>query len=400
MLSLSDARAEIVRHLCEVSQEPATLADARGRLLREDIHAQEDLPAFDRSAMDGYALGPGDESTRFRVVGEVQAGAVPTFSVGLGECARIFTGAQLPDGAARVLPQEHATRDGEWMIPERVDGPAFVRKRGEDARAGDVLLPHGTTLRAGELALLAQIGAVQPVVSRALRVTHIVTGGELVPPDAVPASGQIRDSNSTLIRALLQEVGISDLRQSRAPDDPAALEAQVQQALSSGCDLLLMSGGASVGDYDFGARVLKQAGFEIIFNKVNLRPGKPLVFATKGEVAAFILPGNPLSHFVVFQLAVRLAIARLTGAPEGLDMIRLPVHSVPPAQEDPRDTFWPVKIRAVAGQLVAQTLQWQSSGDLRGMVGVHGLLRIRPGSSAVDNQGLGECLLVNAPFQA
>ncbi len=400
MLSLSDARAEIIARVHAVPAEPVALATAHGRVLREDIAAPEDMPEFDRSAMDGYAFRSDDPNERFRVVAEIQAGEVPAGQINPGECARIFTGAQVPGGADCVIPQEQVKREGEWMLPVRRDGPSFIRQRGEDARVGDLLLSWGSRLGTGELALLAQVGAVQPRVSRALRVAHVVTGGELVPPDQTPGPGQIRDSNSTLVRALIAEAGIADLEQSRCPDDLPVLQARVDEILGAGCDLLLMSGGASVGDYDYGARVLEGAGFEIVFTKMNLRPGKPLIFATKGTTVAFILPGNPLSHFVVFQVAVRLALARLMGVAESWNPIRLPLCSAPPPQTDPRETFWPIRIHSEEGQLVATPLHWQSSGDLRGLVGAHGLLRIAAGSGAVDDQGRGECILLNTPFHA
>ena len=201
MISLAEARSMIASAVQPLDAEAVPLGAALGRVLREDVAAGEDMPAFDRSAMDGYALAADDVSARFRVVAEVQPGAAAEVEIGRGECARIFTGAQIPAGATQVLMQEEAERDGEWMTPRQRDARTWIRRRGEDARRGDVLLRAGVRLGAGEMALLGQVGAVAPRVSPPVRVVHLATGNELVDPAAVPAAGQIRDSNSTLIAA-------------------------------------------------------------------------------------------------------------------------------------------------------------------------------------------------------
>ena len=382
MISLAAARSLIAAAVLPLDAVRVPLAAAHGRVLRADVAADADLPAFDRSAMDGYALGADDDSARLRVVAEVQPGAAAPVEIRRGECARIFTGAQIPPGAGRVLMQEDATRDGDWMTPQRRGAKTWIRRRGEDARRGDVLLRAGVRLGAGEVALLAQLGAVQPAVSPAARVRHITTGNELVDPSATPGPGQIRDSNSALVAALLAESGARLVGQARCGDSLEALAAAVENA-GADWDALLLSGGASVGDYDFGARALERLGFTLHFRQINLRPGKPLIFATRGRQVAFVIPGNPVSHFVTFHVAIRLALECLESAPPSWPLAPVELAEDFPAPPDARETFWPAQVEIREGRLRVRPLAWQSSGDLRGLVAANALLPVAPGTGPV-----------------
>ncbi len=393
MISLAEARASIAAAVQPLASVETPLASAQGRVLRADVAADEDMPAFDRSAMDGYALGAEDRSERFRVVGEIQPGTASAMKIGVGECARIFTGAQIPAGASQVIMQENVTREGEWITPVRRDAKTWIRRRGEDARRGDLLLRAGVRLGAGELALLAQLGVVQPRVSPAPRVIHFTTGNELTDPAAVPGAGQIRDSNSTLIAALLADCGARLAHQRRCGDALDTLTAGIVAA-GDAWDVLLISGGASVGDYDFGARALEALGFAIHFRQINLRPGKPLIFATRGPQCAFVIPGNPVSHFVTFHTAIRHALECLENAPSSWVLARPELAEDLPSPPDARETFWPARLEIHDGALRVQPLAWQSSGDLRGLVGANALLRIAPGTGPVRAGQLAECLLL------
>jgi molybdopterin molybdotransferase len=295
---------------------------------------------------------------------------------------RIFTGAQIPAGASQVVIQEHVTREGDWMIPQRRDGKTWIRRRGGDARQGDLLLPVGQRLSPGELALLAQIGLTRPQVSPAPRVVHLATGNELVDPATTPAPGQIRDSNSTLLAALLAENGARLMRQGRSGDRLDALLAAISMS-GDNWDVLLISGGASVGDYDFGARALEALGFTLHFRQINLRPGKPLIFATRAKQVAFVIPGNPVSHFVTFHTAMRLALECLEGATPMWALTPAELAADLPTMPDTRETFWPAHMEASATGLRVHPIAWQSSGDLRGLVGANTLLPIAPGMEAL-----------------
>ena len=349
---------------------------ALGRRLREPVSAGEDVPAFDRSAMDGYAVRSDDLSPQFRVVFEVPAGALPTRGIGIGECARVFTGAAIPEGATQVVVQEVARRTGDLVAFSKRDGTSNIRLRGEDARIGDTLLESGVLLGAIELSLLAQLGNVNPLVSPRPRIVHVVTGSELVSPDSIPKPGQIRDCNSMLVAALVAEAGADIVIQARAGDDLDALLATMKGTGDADWNVLLVSGGASVGDYDFGRRAIEAMGFKVHFHQLNLRPGKPLIFATRGPQVAFIIPGNPLSHFVCWHSVIRSALDVLTHGTAKLEFIELALGGGQGLSGHPRETWWPARIAWSADGPNAEPLKWQSSGDLTRLAGVDALVRI------------------------
>jgi molybdopterin molybdotransferase len=381
MLSLDDARQLIASRIHMLAPERVPLATAHGRVLRENIAAQEDMPPFDRSAFDGYALLASESPGRLRVAMEVPTGAIPSRSLAPGECARIFTGAAMPAGADTVAMQENCRRDGDFVEVESTPPAHGVRRKGEDARAGDLLLAGGRPLSPAGLTLLAQFGQMQPLVAPRPRILHVVTGSELVPPDEPPGPGQIRDSNSTLIAALASEAGCEIVGQRRAGDELSILLTAVGCVPEACWDLLLISGGASVGDYDFGARALRELGFSIHFEALNLRPGKPLIFATRGRQFAFVIPGNPLSHFVCWHAAIRAAIDVLLKGETALDLVALSLDGAKPLPGNPRETWWPARLAYREGSAIATPLKWQSSGDLTGIAEAGVLLRI-PANSA------------------
>ena len=277
------------------------------------------------------------------------------------------------------------------MIPNQRSTATHIRRRGEDARQGEVLLPPGSLLGPGEISLLASLGAVNPLVSPRVRVAHFTTGNELVAPQQTPAAGQIRDSNSALVASLIQAWGGEVTRQEMLPDEFPRLQETVQQA-GDHFDLLLISGGASVGDYDFGKKLLSELGFTLHFTHVNLRPGKPLVFGTRGRQAAFILPGNPVSHFVTLHVAVRAALETLAARPVTWPLVQLPLTGPVNLRADARETYWPARVLLADGRLAVQALRWQSSGDVTGLVGVNGLIRLAAGASVAP--GLAEVLML------
>ena len=387
----------IAESVSALEPEVVPLADAHGRVLRQAITASSDLPAFDCSAMDGYALDAADSDARFRVVAEIQPGSGLAARLKPGECARIFTGAPVPSGATQVIIQEHVKREGDWIVPQSRDARTWIRKRGEEARAGDALLAAGERLRAGGVSLLAQLGVTQPLVSRKPRALHFTTGNELVDPSETPATGQIRDSNSALIAGLLAENGAALVKQGRCSDSLDELVNAISVSPTSEWDLLFISGGASAGAYDFGARALERLGFVIHFRKINIRPGKPLVFGTRGAQSAFVIPGNPLAHFVTFQTVIRFAIERMEGAASPWKLFQIELAEGIPAMPDARETWWPAIVKTDDGTLRALPLSWQSSGDLRVLPAANALLRIEPGAAPQERGGIVECLLVDLP---
>jgi molybdopterin molybdotransferase len=391
--SLEQARECVAQAILPVEAVRAPLRDVLGCVLRAEACAREDIPAFDRAAMDGYAVGGEDPSERFRIVGEVQTGRRPEFAIGRGECARIFTGAEVPEGASRVIKQEDVRTEEGWMIPNERTEEDFIRRRGEDARAGVRLLGAGLRLGAAEIGLLASLGIVEPLVSRRCRVAHFATGDELVDPGDEPGPSRIRDSNSALVRAFVEAQGAVIMRQERVGDDADVLAEKAGLAAEAGCDLLLISGGASVGAYDFGRTALERLGFELQFGKLNLRPGKPLAFATRGRQGAFVLPGNPLSHLTVLHCIVRVAFERMAGLEPELMVINAALCTGLRMGGDGRDTLWPARVDYREGEPVVTPLRWRSSGDMTGLGGLNAFIQCA--APVLDRGARVPCILVH-----
>lgn len=374
MIPAALALKEVLGRAHQLGAERVPLAAALNRILRDAAVADADSPPFDASAMDGYAACRADLKQPLRVVGEVQAGSVFSRTVGAGECVRIYTGAPVPAGADCVVKQEDVSREGDTINILQLDGPDFIRRRGENRRAGDTLVAAGTRLSPPELAALASAGIIEPLVSPAPRCVHLVTGNELVAAGQTPAGAQIRDSNSTLIAALLARHGGNLVGHAHARDDLAAARAAVEALPTH--DVLLISGGASIGEHDFARPLLKALGYELHFEQVNLRPGKPLVFASRGRQLAFALPGNPVSHWVTFHLFVAPLLRKLETGTDATPP-RLTGRLAPGAQPPPpdkRQTFWPCRATVVNGVYELAPLPLASSGDSSGLVGANALL--------------------------
>jgi molybdopterin molybdotransferase len=393
MITLAEAQQQIAAKVHPLSAAAVPLLSARGGVLAECVVADAAYPSGDRSMMDGYALGADAEPGQFLVVGEIQAGAMTSRKLQPGECFRVFTGALLPEGISRVVMQEDVERSGDTASIAEFSDKRFIRERGSEAEPGDIILHAGTCLGGAELAMLAQVGAVHPKVVRRPVVRHIATGGEIVPPGEMPAQGKIRDTNSTLLAALLGDLGATDIESRRAEDD---LEALVALGKEPG-DLLLISGGASVGAYDFGAEALRRLGFTIHFDRISLRPGKPLTFATRGNQVAFVIPGNPVSHFVCFHVAIRLAVERMMGLTPRWNPVRLEIRGGVALRPDPRETFWPARAYVEEGRLAVAPKRWSSSGDTFSLAGTNALVRVNDSSPA---DGIVETLLLDVPASA
>jgi molybdopterin molybdotransferase len=297
----------------------------------------------------------------------------------------VATGASLPCEHLRVVMQENVGRAGDKIRIIRRETAAHINLHGEDLRAGEPLLRAGAKLDAGALALLATAGNVNPLVSPRLRVVHFTTGDEIIPPDQTPKPGQIRDSNSFLIRGLLQNLPC-DVKQAHLPEDFEKAR-QLVEAFNfqpSTFNLLLVSGGASVGEKDFTRPLLEMLGFEIVFSQINLRPGRPLIFGVNGSRVAFGLPGNPLSHFVCFHFAVATALAGLTGG-EPPTFLRGQLAEKLDEKPCPRETLWPAKWE-IGPDAIARLrpLAWANSGNVAALASANALVRVPANRGSVE----------------
>ena len=380
MISVTEGQATIDQHVTALEAETVSLAEVHGRVLREAVASAEDIPGFDRSAMDGYAVRLDDVHEVFEVVGEIRAGSVVDQELQPGQAIRIFTGARMPGAGLRVILQEHVEAHGARIWIVKKSAAICVRHRGEDARAGESLLEKGMILNAAACALLASLGHVSVQVSRQPRILHLTTGDEIVPPAETPRSGQIRNSNASLIAALCREHGGGAVTHLHAPDDLAVMTDMLSQAKTETFDLVLISGGSGPGAYDFSGKLFEHLGATLHFRQVNVRPGKPLMFGTTSSQIVFGLPGNALSHFVCFHLFVRRALERLVALPVSAT-VQARLAEAMAETMDARDTWWPAQVQVDAGQLMVRALPWKSSGDITRLPAAQAVLHVPASTS-------------------
>lgn len=319
MISVRDAQAHILNRItAAASPELLPLAAALGRVLADDVRAEMDVPPSDNSAVDGYAVAsadiPGTGTRALEVVAELAAGSVFAGTLRAGQALRIMTGAPMPAGADTVYPQEVVERRGGSAIVGPLAAGANSRRRGEDVQAGAVVLPAGGVLRPQEIGVAASLGLAQLLVRRKPRVAILSTGDEVAEPGSVRKPGQIYDSNRFSLRGLVEGAGAIAVDDGIVPDQFDELHARLLRAAEH-ADVVLTSGGVSVGDYDLVKVVLQQAG-GIDFWQVAMQPGRPLAVGSIGRAHFFGLPGNPVASMLTFHLFVRPALWKLAGRRE------------------------------------------------------------------------------------
>jgi len=370
-------------------RETCPLAAAAGRVLAADVEADVDLPPFAKSAMDGYALRAADLAGRaggceLRRVGESSAGRPYAGRVGTGECVAIYTGAELPADCDAVVVVERSRAEGERVFLDDRPAPGqHVCARGEDLRAGERALERGRRLAPIDLSLLAAVGCEPVPVFRRPRVTILTTGDELVPPDVEPGPGQIREGNTLHLAALARRDGAEVLRAGVLADDRDELARAFAVALDES-DVLVTTGGVSMGRYDLVGEAFERCGVEPVFHKVAIKPGKPLWFGLRAGVLVFGLPGNPVSCLVGHEVFVRPALAKLGGAREDEWGARLRLGRWAGGATRPgdRQQNLPVSVAQGAdGVDVLAPVRWKSSADVAGLSRAQGLAVVPPGET-------------------
>jgi molybdopterin molybdotransferase len=328
LLSVADALAAVLAPAEPLPSEVVPLEAAVGRVLTADLAALRTQPPADVSAMDGYAVRSEDVAAPavLRIIGEVAAGRPFAGTIGPGEAARIFTGAVMPGGADTVVIQEVTSREGDRVTIKRPEAKGrHVRRKGYDFAAGDVLLDKGRRLTSRGIALAAAMNHATVPVHRRPRVAVFATGDELVEPGTPPAPGQIVHSNGISIAALARTEGAEAIDFGIVPDRLDATIAAVRRARAEGVDVLVTSGGASVGDYDLVQQALAGEGLALSFWKIAMRPGRPMLHGRLGAMHVLGLPGNPVSSYVCAYLFLVPLIRRLTGR---ADVARMPEPAV------------------------------------------------------------------------
>ena len=389
---LEDALAAVRSHSVPLPAEDVPLGEAQGRVLAEGVRARHDQPASDISMMDGYALAAGPLA--LRVIGEVAAGDAPwTRALAAGEAARIFTGAPVPPGADCVVMQEQCTREGDSVrLLQPAKAGQHLRRRGEELTRGVEALPAGTLLQAAELSLSAACGATSVRVFRRPRVALLSTGSELVPRGTEPKPGKLIETNSIALSALCREAGAEVEFLGIAQDDVETIAARLRDVSA---DILVTTGGASVGDHDHAQAALERLSGSLVFHTVAIRPGKPVLFGTaSGGRLVFGLPGNPAAATLAFELFVRLSIRLLAGDPR---------PARPQARARLRGTLSRVKgltffprgrVTAEGSLLVFAPGQQQSSMQIASWANVNAVAVVPPGEGRLDDGTEVDVLLV------
>ena len=390
MIPVSEAVSIVLKHAIKLNVESVALSDSLDRVLAEDIVADCDLPPFDRAQMDGYAVRAEDVSTtpaRLHIVGEAAAGRGWHHEMKAGEAVRIMTGAPVPVGADAVQQVELTREVDEAQFVEilqSVEAGRSIVRRASEIKIGETVLRAGEDINAAMIATLASFGYAEVKVGCRPRVAIMATGSELVDVDQKPGRDQIRDSNNYTLAAYAKLSGATAERLPLAGDDTEELKRQMAAAAKRS-DVLITSGGVSMGVYDFTKAALKELGAEIFFERVSLRPGKPTVFARLGNTLVFGLPGNPVSVAVTFNLFARTALRAMQGAKQAelIGETAVLAHDLKGSIE--RESYLPAVLRTDAqGTLLAEPLKWGGSSDFVAFARATALINVPAGVKMIE----------------
>ena len=385
LISVAEARRRVLGAARPLAAETVPLREMLGRVLAEDVSSGEDLPPFDSSAMDGFAVATLDGG-ELEPFGESRAGAPAETAVDSGQAIAISTGAVVPDGARAVVPVERSERAGDRIrVPPLAEG-ANIRRAGEDVRAGDVVLRSGTAVGPAEIAMLAQVGRPEACCGGVPRVALVVTGDELVEPGEPLGPGQIRNSNAPALAALATASGANVVAVRRAGDDASA----TVEALSAGleeADVLCISGGVSVGEHDHVKAALAALEVEEHFWGVALKPGKPTWFGTRAGTLVFGVPGNPVSAMVTFQLFAHPALRALAGAAPSRARVRARIGA-PIRLNAHREQAVRCRMRAHDDGWHAEPTGAQGSHQISSMLGADALALVPAGDGELPTGAL------------
>jgi molybdopterin molybdotransferase len=374
LLPVGEATERLLAGVEPLPTEIVPIADASGRVLANDLKALRDQPPFSASAMDGYAVR-GAETTvgaTLKVVGMSRAGERFSGVLGSGEAVRIFTGAPMPDGADAVLIQEDADRGGDAIrVRESVSPGRNVRPAGLDFKTGDIGLSAGRVLDAHAISLAASMAHATLPVRRRPRVAILANGDELVPPGVLPGPDQIVSSNGIGLAALVREAGGEAIDLGIAPDNRTAIAAHVDR--SAGSNILVVTGGASVGEHDLVQEALTSRGMALDFWKIAMRPGKPLMVGKLEKMRVLGLPGNPVSTFVCAELFLKPLIRAMLGLPPTLRIVTAKLGAAMPAN-DGREDYVRAKLTGRDGDRIATPFPVQDSSMLGALAAADALI--------------------------
>jgi len=383
MLPFDEALKIVLDSAKNLGTESVDIAQALNRILAEDVESDMDMPPSNRSVMDGYACRRQDLYNELKVVETIPAGMPPKKKIGPNQCAKIMTGATVPRGADCVFMvelSENPTANTVRFTGEKTDDN--IRPKGRDIKTGQVVLRCGTRIRPQDIAVLATVGHADVLVARKPMVGIIATGDELVEPHSKPSPWRHRNSNNPQLAAQLKSVGANVTDYGIAKDTTDDIDATFKEAAAEN-DVVLMSGGVSMGDFDLVPGILKNNDIEILFEKIAMKPGKPTVFGVSEDFYCFGLPGNPVSTFVLFELMVKPFLYKLMGHDYIPLNIRMPLGETIDRKNTQRRSWIPVAITD-AGTL--KKVEYHDSGHINALCGADGLVFMDVGVAEISEE--------------
>ena len=391
MLPFDEALKIVLDSAKKLDSERVDIEQAANRILAEDVESDLDMPPRDRSVFDGYACRRQDLDNELKVVETIRAGMRPKKTIGSNQCSKIMTGATVPAGADCVFMVELAENTSAGTVRfsgEKTDDN--IRPQGRDIKAGQVVLRSGTRIRVQDIAVLAMVGHAEVLVAKKPRVGIIATGDELVEPHSKPSPWRLRNSNSPQLIAQLESVGAAVTNYGIAKDTKDEIDLTFKEAAAEN-DVVLLSGGVSMGDFDLVPGILRQNNIELLFEKIALKPGKPTVFGVREDLFCFGLPGNPVSTFVVFELLVKPFLYKLMGHDFAPPNIKMPLEETIKRKDTKRRGWMPVKITD-AGTL--RKVEYHDSGHINALCGADGLICLEIGVSEIPKGNIVQVRLI------
>lgn len=343
MMLFEEALQQVIDNCTKGATEKIVLYQALGRVLAEDVVSDRDMPPFDKSAMDGFAIRESDIHKELEIIETVAAGQTPKLEVKPGTATRIMTGAPIPKGADCVIEVELSELVTEHTVKFSGHSKGNIVAKASDINLGDLVLSKGQIIDARHIAVMATVGCTHPTVFKQPLVGIISTGDEIVEPEIKPNLSQIRNSNGHQLVAQVVQSNAIPKYYGIVKDSYQATYAAIENGINE-CDVLILTGGVSMGDFDFVPKIMVDLGVKLLFDRVAVQPGKPTTFGTKGNKLIFGLPGNPVSSFVQFEIMVKPAIYQMMGIIEKKKNISLPLAEAYSRKKDDRKAFIPIKL--------------------------------------------------------
>jgi molybdopterin molybdotransferase len=380
MKSFAEAFDIVMNSARQLGTARVELGLALNRVLAEDVASDMDMPPFNKSQMDGFACRRADLPNELTIIETIPAGALPEKRLGKNQCAKIMTGAPVPEGADCVIMVEHT----ESLAHNRIrfvgeDADSYICPKGQDVKEGDVILRAGVLIKAQHIAVLASFGCTRPLVSLQPRVGVIATGDELVEPDRRPTACQIRNSNSFQLAAQAADSSAIPTNYGIAADTQQGIESAIRKAMAEN-DVVIISGGVSVGDYDLVRGILKEIGVRLLFERVAVKPGRPTVFGVSDKAFCFGLPGNPVSNFVMFELLIKSFLYKMMGHDYRPVFSRGQLEATIKKNKSERDSWLPV-VFTRNGKIAA--IDYHGSAHINALCEADGLLCVPAGVAQI-----------------